>query len=437
MRNPMACRGAALTVAGLAVVTFAAACGSSSGSNSSSSSNSGGGSAAGPSGGTVHFAVAGAYSGLQAAVGQPILEGAKAAAYLINQNGGVVGKKLVVDAVDTKGDPADAVTALHQDLALNHPAALVGPASLEIHGAQPVFDQAQLPDGWNGGSAEYDHNQDKYLWRCNPSDSQEGVAMAAYAISKGYKRAAMYFTTVAASQAFEPIIKQAYQKLGGTVVNVENVTPGLSDYRTEVSKLIASKPDVIFAQMEPATAATTTKDFQQLGGLKVPVVGTDLMAGGDVIKAVGPAYDGQHMVMVQGSNELTGSSAQFVSAYKKVNKHAPIAGAGYSYDCTVLFALAATQAGSVTNTGIESNVLKVSNPPGVKVSDYATGVKDIKAGKKINYEGVSGPLDYNQYHNVTGPWDVVKSNGDAAGDITTVETLQPSQIQAALNGRLK
>jgi hypothetical protein len=120
-----------------------------------------------------------------------------------------------------------------------------------------------------------------------------------------------------------------------------------------------------------------------------------------------------------------------------VNKHAPIAGAGYSYDCTVLFALAATQAGSVTNTGIESNVLKVSNPPGVKVSDYATGVKDIKAGKKINYEGVSGPLDYNQYHNVTGPWDVVKSNGDAAGDITTVETLQPSQIQAALNGRLK
>lgn len=433
MRSLKSRRRAAVTVGSLAVMTLAVACAGNSGSSSAAGGPGGGGS----SGGTVHFAVAGAYSGLQAAVGQPILEGSKAAAYVINKNGGILGKQLVVDAVDTKGDPADAVTAIRQDIALNSPVALIGPASLEIHGAQPVFDQAQLPDGWNGGSAEFDQNHDQYLWRCNPSDSQEGVAMAAYAISKGYKRAAMFFTTVAASQAFEPIIDQAFQKLGGKIVATENVTPGLSDYSTEVSKLIAAKPDVIFSQEEPATAATSIKNFQQLGGLNIPMVGTDLMAGSDVIKAVGPAYDAAHIVMVQGSNELTGSSAQFTAAYQKVNGHAPIAGAGYAYDCTILFALAATQAGNVTSAGIESNVLKVANPPGVAVSSYATGVADIKAGKKINYEGISGPLDYNQFHNVTGPWDVVKATGDAAGDISTVETLQPSQIQAALNGTLK
>jgi ABC-type branched-subunit amino acid transport system substrate-binding protein len=417
-------RGFTLAVAGIAVMTLAAACGSSSGS---------GGSASGK---TVHFAVAGAYSGIQAAVGQPILEGSKAAAYVINKDGGILGSKLVVDAVDTKGDPADAVTALRQDIALNHPSAIVGPASLEIHGAQPVFDQAKIPDGWNGGSAEYDHNSDPLLWRCNPSDSQEGVAIAAYAITKGYKRAAMYFTNVAASQAFEPIITNAYTKLGGTIVATQNVTPGLSDYRTEVSKLIAAKPDVIFSQMEPATAATTIKNFQQLGGLKVPMVGTDLMAGSDVIKAVGPSFDAQHIVMVQGSNELAGSAAAFSAAYKTVNGHAPIAGAGYAYDCTILFALAATYAKSTSPSAIEGAILKVSNPPGIKVSDYATAVADIKAGKKIDYEGVSGPLDFNQYHNVTGPWDVVVATGDAAGDIKTLETLQPAQIQAALNGKM-
>jgi branched-chain amino acid transport system substrate-binding protein len=424
MRNSSVCRRkVAFAAAGIAVVTLATACAGSPGSG-------------GNGGGSVHFAAAGAYSGLQAAVGQPILEGTKAAAYVINQDGGILGNKLVIDAVDTKGDPADAVTALHQDVALNRPSAIVGPASLEIHGAQPVFDQAQIPDGWNGGSAEYDNNTDKYLWRCNPSDSQEGVAIAAYAITKGYKRAAMYFTNVAASQAFEPIITNAYTRLGGKVVDTENVTPGLSDYRTEVSKLLAAKPDVIFSQMEPATAATTIKNFQQLGGLNVPIVGTDLMAGSDVIKAISPGFDAQHVVMVQGSNELLGSTAQFVSAYKKVNGHTPIAGAGYAYDCTIMFALAATQAKSTSASAIEGAVLKISNPPGIKVSDYATGVKDIKAGEKVNYDGVSGPLDFNQYHNVIGPWDVVVATGDSGGDTKTVETLQPSQIQAALNGKL-
>ncbi|MDR0346475.1 MAG: ABC transporter substrate-binding protein [Nocardiopsaceae bacterium] len=431
MRNWLMCRrSTALAAAGVAVVTLAAAC-SAAGS---------GGSAAGSTtsgGGTVHFAAAGAYSGIQAAVGAPILEGTKAAAAVINANGGILGKKLVIDAADTKGDPADAVTALHQDIALNHPSALIGPASLEIHGAQPVFDQAKIPDGWNGGSAEFDHNKDPLLWRCNPSDSQEGVAIAAYAIKKGYKRAAMLFTNVAASQAFEPIISNAYNKLGGKVVDTQNLTPGLSDYRTEVSKILASKPDVIFSQMEPSTSATVMKNFQQLGGLHIPIVGTDLMAGSDVIKAIGPAFDASHIAMVQGSSELTGSAAAFATAYKKANGHAPIAGGGYSYDCTILFALAATYAKSTSPAAIEGAVMKVSNPPGIKVGDYATGVKDIKAGKKINYDGVSGPLDYNAFHNVIGPWDVVVASGDKAGDVKTVLTLQPAEIQAALNGTLK
>lgn len=416
--------------AAAAIALTAAACGNSAGGGAPTASS--------PAGGVVHFAAAGAYSGLQAAVGQPILEGAKAAALVINANGGILGKKLVIDAVDTKGDPADAVTALRQDIALNHPSALIGPATLEIHGAQPVFDQAKIPDGWNGGSAEFDHNSDPYLWRCNASDSQEGVAIAAYAISKGYRRAAMFFTSVAASQAFEPIITQAFNKLGGKVVDTENVTPGLSSYRTEVQRLINSKPDVIFTQMEPATAATTIKNFQQLGGLNIPVVGTDLVAGSEVIKAIGPQFAASHIVMVQGSNSLSGGSATaaYTKAYQKANGHAPIAGGGYAYDCTLMFALAAIQARSTSPAAIQANVLKVSNPPGIAVGDYATAVADIKAGKKINYEGVSGPLDYNQYHNVTGPWDVVAATGDAAGDTKTIQTLSPQQIAAALSGKL-
>src|SRR5216683_2747570 len=151
----------AAVVSATSVMLLLAAC-------SSSSSSGTGGSG---SGGTVHFAALAPLTGSFASLGAPIVEGTKAAASVIDAAGGILGKKLVIDPVDTKGDPADAVTALNQEVALNTPAALVGPVTLEIHGVQPIFDRSQVPDGWQGGSAEYDTNKDAYLWRCSPSDS--------------------------------------------------------------------------------------------------------------------------------------------------------------------------------------------------------------------------------------------------------------------------
>jgi hypothetical protein len=34
----------------------------------------------------------------------------------------------------------------------------------------------------------------------------------------------------------------------------------------------------------------------------------------------------------------------------------------------------------------------------------------LKAGTKINYEGASGSLDYNQYNNTFGPYAAFQSN---------------------------
>jgi hypothetical protein len=79
------------------------------------------------------------------------------------------------------------------------------------------------------------------------------------------------------------------------------------------------------------------------------------------------------------------------------------------------------------------SIVAVSNPPGTTVSDYKQGVDLINAGTKIDYEGASGPMDFNQFHNVSGAWDIVQSNGDAAGDITTVNTITAVEIQAIVN----
>jgi hypothetical protein len=51
---------------------------------------------------------------------------------------------------------------------------------------------------------------------------------------------------------------------------------------------------------------------------------------------------------------------------------------------------------------------KVTNPPGTACFAYAECKKLLTAGTKINYEGASGSLDYNQYNNVFGPYGAFK-----------------------------
>ena len=381
----------------------------------------------------VHFDAEGSFTGLHIATGLPILEGDKAGAYVVNQAGGILGHQLIMDTVDDVGDEADAVPATNREIAVNHPIFIVGFTSDEIHGVQPIFDRNHLIDGWNGGDTHFDNNADKWLWRCNASDSQLGVAVAAEAYDKGYRNAVLFISAAASTQTLAPIIANAFKALGGNVAGTVTIVPGQSSYRSEVQKAVSYHPDVILTQMEPSTGAVALADFKVVNNLSVPFIGTDLTGGADFIKAIGPKVAQAHFLSVEGSAALTAAGTQFLDAYKTVNGHAPLGGSAFAYDCVIDFALAITKAKSFDDNVWVNSIPDVSNPPGTTVSDYKQGVDMINAGTDINYEGASGPMDFNQFHNVSGAWDIVQATGDAAGDITTVKTISAEEIQAIVN----
>src|SRR5437868_4102606 len=92
-----------------------------------------------------HVAVLASYTGPFSDVGQAMWEGAKDGAAAVNASGGILGHKLVVDLVDTIGDPADAVTALNKEMAFNHPIGCIGPTTSEIFGVHNILDRDHLP----------------------------------------------------------------------------------------------------------------------------------------------------------------------------------------------------------------------------------------------------------------------------------------------------
>ena len=82
----------------------------------------------------------------------------------------------------------------------------------------------------------------------------------------------------------------------------------------------------------------------------------------------------------------------------------PLANANYAYDAVITLALAQDAAKTSDGTKVAATMKKVTNPPGTACYTYATCKQLLSAGKKINYEGASGSLDYNQYNNVFGPY---------------------------------
>src|SRR5690606_38067326 len=68
--------------------------------------------------------------------------------------------------------------------------------------------------------------------------------------------------------------------------------------------------------------------------------------------------------------------------------------AAESYDAVILIALAVVQAGT-DGTEHANHIVDVSGPPGTKCTSFAECRDLIEAGEGIDYDGVSGPQDFN------------------------------------------
>lgn len=397
---------------GIAVAVVVAACGS------SSPSASGGGNIKTDSAGHVSFGVLSCFTGPLAVLGQAMLQGSQVAQKVINSSGGVLGKQLDLSHADTQCDEADAVPAVRQLLSADAVSGIIGPETQEIAAVAPIVSAARIPTEFQGGSTAFDKNTNQYLWRDSPSDSQLGVAMALYANQKGYKTAALLFSSDIAQQTIPKPITATWQKFGNTIVSNTTVAPGQTSYRTEVQAIIAAKPDVIFTQLDPQTAAVMFQNFKELDNLAIPIVGTDVTSGNDYLKAITYPVAHDHLVSVFGTNATGAAADNFAAAFAAQNgaNAQPIAGANYAYDAVLSLALAMDKAGTTDGPAVIADMKAVTNPPGTPCDTYKACYQGIKAGTRIKMDGASGDLIFNAYNNVFGPYGAFQADASTGAE---------------------
>lgn len=354
-------------------------------------------------------------SGREAFVGQWFQQGAKAAVYDINKNGGVMGGQITEILADTGGDPVDAVTAQRKLLTQN-PTFEVGPSSLEIQGVIKDYEASHLVDFMAGGTSQLDNMQYKYVFRTSASDTTLTAAMVAFAIQKGWKKAVMLFETTSDATTELNNVTKYFKANGGTVLDSEQLALHQSSYRSEITKAFANgTPDVVFVKSDPQTGATLFANMKELGHLNVPLVSDDTGNTVDYAKAVGLADASKYLYGVAGAPGSGEAWTHYLQDYQAVwQTDKPLELSQTIYDGVIIGALAMTEAKTTDGSVWVDHILKVTNPPGTKCYTYASCVQLLNAGTKINFEGAAGPEDFDKYHNTFGDWDIVQFNADAS-----------------------
>jgi ABC-type branched-subunit amino acid transport system substrate-binding protein len=97
-----------------------------------------------------------------------------------------------------------------------------------------------------------------------------------------------------------------------------------------------------------------------------------------------------------------------------------------AFDAVIVAFLAALEAGTADSTVWKDSLTDVSGPGGTKYAfkDLAQAIQDVIAGEDIDYEGASGPINFNESGDPSGLYDEWTFEN---GKISVLQAEIPSQ----------
>jgi ABC-type branched-subunit amino acid transport system substrate-binding protein len=384
------------------------------------------------------------FSGGDASFGPEMMGGCIPAVRLINEAGGAIGHKVSCQAVDTRGDPADAVPAATKMIATTtNLVGVLGPSADEADATVPVLNSSNIPMFADTGEAAFDRSKYKYFYRLTPADDVKGYALAEWAHQQGWTRAAAVFGNDVGAQSDVPTLLKAFKELGGTIVSNQSIALDQSSYRTEVTRMLVGKPQVIFTEADPQSDATYLSEVKQLHGM-IPVIGTETTLQAPWLKAVGGAIGtgdlNKYVVGMQPLAPATGAAwkifdAALLASAKSVPNPSQWATDPYSmtyYDGVNLMALAILKAKSTSPGVYASDIVGLTQPkPGaVVVNSFAQGKRALAAGKQIQYVGAIGTIIFDQWHNASGAYEAATVPNGQTKIVGTVSSEQIARLKA-------
>ncbi len=365
--------------------------------NSASSSGSSSASAAPASGnGTLIIGTLLPQTGSLAFLGPPEFAGVDLAIQEINAAGGVNGKP--VDSVTgDSGDTSTNIAAQTVDREISQGVdAIVGAASSSV--TLSVIDKVTnagvvMVSPANTSTKLTDYPDKGLYFRTAPPDTLQGKVLADQALADGKQNICIMALQDAYGEGLANVVDQVFTEAGGNVTDTIIYDPKAASFEAEVSKCKATNPDgIVLIGFDESKKILAEMIKQNVGPQQVQLYLVD----GNLSNTLAEGLPEGTMTGVKGTTPGAKPSDAFRAQLATVNPNlTDFTYAAEAYDAVNLIALAAIFGKNDSGTAIAQNIAKVSgaNNEGEVCSTFTACLELLNAGKTINYEGQSGPIN--------------------------------------------
>ena len=291
-------------------------------------------------------------SGGVATYGQSVLNAVNLAFEDQNKKGGVLGKQLKLITADNKSEAGESTSAITKLITQDKVVAVLGAVtSSNTKAAVPVSADQKIPlITPTATNSEVTINKDgslnKWVFRsCFLDPFQGKVAANFVSDTLKLKKAAIFIDQKDDySKGLAAEFKKVMESVGGTITDTENYVGGDKDFKSTLTRIKASNPEVVFVPGYYNEVGLIIKQARELGMI-VPFVGGDGWDSAKLPELAGAAnlnntYFVNHMWAEDPATK------PFADAYKAKYNADPDALAALGYDAAQMLIAAIKTSGS-------------------------------------------------------------------------------------------
>ncbi|HWG94710.1 MAG TPA: ABC transporter substrate-binding protein [Mycobacteriales bacterium] len=336
-------------------------------------------------------------TGSLASLGPPEIAGVALAVQEINEAGGVLGQDVTVIDADS-GDTSTNIASQSVDRLLSENVdVIIGAASSGV--SKTVIDKITgagvVQFSPANTSPDFTDYPDRGLyWRTAPSDVLQGRILGDLVIEDGNATVGILALQDAYGTGLADNVERAVTGSNGEVVEKVIYDPKAAEYSAEVGQVAAADPDaIVLIGFEESGKIVQELVKQGIG----PQQGKKLyLVDGNVGQASLEELPAGTLEGVQGTVPGAETASDFRDRLLAIDPSLTVFSyAAESYDAAILSALAAIAAESDAGTDIAANLEDVSKG-GTKCTAFAECKELLEAGEDIDYDGVSGPVEFDE-----------------------------------------
>ncbi len=340
-------------------------------------------------------------TGSLAFLGPPEIAGTEYAAAQINEAG------LGVTVELTQGDSGDLDNKAYETeiprLLGEGVSAIIGAASsgVSLQFIDQVVGADVIQFSPANTSAAFTTYDDKGLYfRTAPSDVLQGEVLGNLIAEDGAQTLGLIVLNDSYGTGLASFTSDAFEAAGGTVVAAPTFNPGDTNFDAQISEVLAAAPDAIalitFDEAKTIVPALVAAGYP---ADKLYFVDGNLANFGDEFPA--GTLTGAKGTLPGLSIDTIADFTDGLQEFWTGEGNEPLTDFSYAaeaYDAVILLALAALAADSTDGPAIAAKLQEVSggSGDGTKATTFAEAAKIIADGGVVDYDGISGPITFDE-----------------------------------------